>query len=103
MLMKRLVLAVSLVFGTMSLAAAQTPPRRVQAPTTRFSIDSTISALIAHPLARAALDRHLPGLSGHPRLSEFRQMTLRALAASPHARIATAKVQALQAELARIR
>lgn len=101
--MKRLCFALLLTLGMNMPAATKTPPRRVQAPVTRFSLDSTISALIAHPAAKAALDRHLPRLSGHPRLSEFRHMTLRALAASPHAQIPTSRIQALQTDLARIR
>lgn len=84
-------------------ADGQTPPRRIQAPTTRFSIDTPIRLLIANPAAKAALDRHMPRLSGHPRLAEFQDMTMRALAASPHAMIPNERVQALQAELIRIR
>ena len=101
--MKTIALACLLSLGLAAAADAQTPPRRVQAPTSRFSIDTPIVTLIANPAAKAALDRHLPRLSGHDRLSEFQHMTVRALAASPHASIPASKVQALQAELIRIR
>jgi hypothetical protein len=101
--MNKLLVALSLGLGLAANATAQTPPRRVQAPTSRFSIDTPIVQLIANPAAKAALDRHMPNLSSHPQLAHFQNQSIRALAASPHASIPAARVQALQAELVRIR
>ena len=103
--MRKLMTAVSIGLVTVAAASAsaQTPPRRVQAPTTRFSIDTPIRELIANPQAKAALDRHMPNLSGHEQLASFQNMSIRALASHPHASIPNSRVQALQADLARIR
>ena len=97
-------LLIALLAATLAVpAGAQTPPRRVQTPVTRFSIDTPIEVLIANRAAKAALDRTMPGLSSNPRLGMFRKMSIRELAAHPHASIPASRVQALQAELIRIR
>lgn len=45
-----------------------------------LSVDSTIGALLADEQAKAILEKHLPGLSGHPQLSMAMGMSLRAVA-----------------------
>lgn len=83
--------------------AAQAPPKRVVAPVTRFSIDTPIVQLLANPASKAALVRHMPTLASSPHLQQFEKISIRQLAANPHASIAAAKIKALQADLIRIR
>jgi len=118
--MKILTIAALLAAGIAGGADAQTPPRRgqpvanphgnmaaaprrIQPVASRFSIDTPIEMLIADRRAKAALDRHMPGLSANPRLSMFKKMSIRELAANPHAVIPAARIRALQADLALIR
>jgi alpha-L-rhamnosidase len=49
-------------------------------PPARFSTQTRIEVLLAHPDARAALDRRLPGFSTDSRVQQALQMTLREVA-----------------------
>jgi hypothetical protein len=101
--MNKPIAALALTLLAAGAASAQTPPRRVQAPQSRFSIDTPIRDLIANPAAKAALDKEMPGISTHAMLPHFQHLSMRTLAASPHASIPASRVQALQAALAKIR
>lgn len=102
--MKKIALVMSLAALAGPIAAtAQTPPRRLQAPASRFSIDTAIRDILANPAARAAVQRHMPSLASSEHLPRFQHMSIRELAATPHAQIPTGRIQALQADLVRIR
>ena len=94
------VLAATLSAPTLS----QTPPKRkAPAVQSRFSLDTPIVQLLAHAQARAALTKVMPTLAASPHLKQFEHLSIRQLAANPHASIAGAKIRALQAELAKIK
>ena len=103
--MMKPIIAAVLLGGTISHASfAQTPPtRKTHAAQSRFSIDTPIVQLMAHQHARAALAKVMPTLASSPHIKQFEHMSIRQLAANPHAVIAGAKIRALQAELAKIK
>ena len=101
--MRNYVLAIACAATFAVVVSAQTPPRRVTAPATRFSIDTPIVQLLANPQSKAAVGKHMPTLLSSPHLSQFEKLSIRQLAANPHASIAGSKISALQADLARIR
>lgn len=93
---------VAATFGQPALG--QTPPtRKAPAAQGRFSLDTPIAQLLANPSAKAALARTMPTVATSPHLKQFQHMSVRQLAANPHASIANAKIRALQAELAKIK
>ena len=53
-----------------ALAARISPPAR-------FSTRTTIGALLAHPQARAVVEKRLPGITKDPRVDQALGMTLR--------------------------
>lgn len=89
-------------------ASAQTAP--APAPTTspapehenhaaHPTIDSTIEALVADPVTKAVLDKHLPGLDSHPAFGQFKAMTLRQIAPYSQGNITDAKIAAIDTDL----
>ncbi|WP_372706478.1 hypothetical protein [Brevundimonas sp.] len=68
-------LAVLALAGT---AAAQTAPAAPQtAPAAaRPTINSPIKALLANPQTKAVMEKHMPGISEFPGLSQFENFTL---------------------------
>jgi hypothetical protein len=101
--MKPILIAAAIAAVAFSTAVGAAPPKRVAAPTTRFSIDTPLRLLIANPAARAALDRTMPGLSTNPNIGIFLNMSMKQLASSPHASIPASLVEKLQADLVKIR
>lgn len=67
-----------------------------------FGAHSMIKDLINHDGARAVIERHLPGATAHPMLSEVMYMTLGEVAGFPEAGLSRAKLQALVDDLAKI-
>jgi hypothetical protein len=67
-------IALAAVAGT-ALAQTQTPPPAAPAAA-RPTIASPIKDLIANAQTRAVLEKHLPGVSQHPALPQFQDMTL---------------------------
>ena len=103
-MMKTVIAAVVLGATIGHASFAQTPPtRKTHAAQGRFSIDTPIVQLMAHKHAKAALDKVMPTLASSPHLKQFEHMSIRQLAANPHATIAGEKIRALQAELAKIK
>lgn len=100
--------AVILIVASLSLtapaAAAQAPPRRVTKEAAgRFSLDTPIVKLLADPRAKAAVAKTMPTLARSPHLDKVQHLSMRELAANPHAVIAAAKLRALEAELRKIK
>jgi len=67
-------IALAAVAGT-ALAQTRTPPPAAPAAA-RPTIASPIKDLIANAQTRAVLEKHLPGVSQHPALPQFQDMTL---------------------------
>lgn len=103
--MKRMACAVAIGTLLATGLSAQTPPRRIksESSSSRFSLDTPIVQLLADPRAKAAFARHMPTVVGNPNLKQFERMSLRELAAHPHARLAPAKIKALEADLLKIK
>ena len=102
-MIKHVVVAVALAALFSQGAMAQSPPRRVQKAETAFSLDTPIVKLLADSRAKAVLTKHMPTLVGSPHLGMFEKMSMRQLAADPHAVIPASKLRALQADLVRIK
>ena len=67
-----------------------------------FSIYSTVGKLMSNDQAKAVIEKHLPGASNHPQLSEAWGMTLGEIASFPESGITTAKLQQILADLAQV-
>lgn len=67
-----------------------------------FNIYSTVGKLMSNEQAKAVVERHLPGASTHPMLSEAWGMTLGEVASYPESGLTSAKLQALLADLATV-
>jgi len=66
-----------------------------------FHVDQTLEALLASPAARAAVDRHVPGLATNPMIDQLKKMSLRQIAG--FAEISEETLQALDTELRQLR
>lgn len=67
-----------------------------------FNIYSTVRELLNDERAKAVLEKHLPGVSTHPRLPEALYLSLGEVASYPEAGISQEKLQAILADLAQI-
>lgn len=67
-----------------------------------FGAYSTIEAILAHPTAKAVLEKHIPGASAHPQLDKALGMTLREVATYPEADLSAEKFNAIVADLQKI-
>lgn len=79
--------------------AADVAPR---APVAKFSLDTPIAELIADRRAKAAIDKHLPGLSFDKNLDKFSAMSLRQLQPQSGGRLTDALMEQVGADLAAI-
>jgi hypothetical protein len=78
-MIKKIALAVALVFGAMSATAMLATPAVAQAAA--FTVDSTLGALLANAGAKAVLERHLGAeFVNNPQLSAASSLPLSALA-----------------------
>lgn len=68
-----------------------------------YSIESTISELLANPKAKAVVEKYLPELSKSSSLSMIEGMALQDLAAFPQSGLDDAKLKAIQAELSQVK
>ena len=90
-------IALAAVAGT---ALAQTPPPAAPAPATaRPTIASPIKDLIANAQTRAVLEKHLPGVSQHPALPQFQDMTLAQVAPVSGGVVTPQVIAAIDADL----
>ncbi|WP_396593088.1 hypothetical protein [Brevundimonas sp. R86498] len=77
------VLVAAALAALSTTAFAQTPPAPAQdhsghamAAAPKPTVNSSIKDLLAHPATAAILEKHLPGVSQHPALPQFQDMTL---------------------------
>jgi hypothetical protein len=84
-----------------SSAFAQAAASQSESQSQPLTVNSTIGALLANPLTRPVLDRHLPNLATNAHLIEIRNWPLRELATNPHARgMSPEMLTQIQTELA---
>jgi hypothetical protein len=67
-----------------------------------FGANSTIRELMENEQARAVVERHLPGASKHPQLSQAWYMTLREVSYYPEAGMTPAQFEAIVKDLAKL-
>ena len=67
-----------------------------------FSVDSTLSDLLADPRASDVLRRFFPGRENDPQVSMVLYYTLRSIASFPEAGISPQMLEALDQELGRL-
>ena len=90
-------IALAAVAGT-ALAQTQTPPPAAPAAA-RPTIASPIKDLIANAQTRAVLEKHLPGVSQHPALPQFQDITLAQVAPVSGGVVTPAIIAAIDADL----
>jgi hypothetical protein len=90
-------IALAAVAGT-ALAQTQTPPPAAPAAA-RPTIASPIKDLIANAQTRAVLEKHLPGVSQHPALPQFQDMTLAQVAPVSGGVVTPQVIAAIDADL----
>lgn len=67
-----------------------------------FTIHSSVGKVMSNAQAKAIVEKHFPGISSHPQLSDAWGMSLGEVASYPEAGISSAKLQALLADLATV-
>jgi len=90
-------IALAAVAGT-ALAQTRTPPPAAPAAA-RPTIASPIKDLIANAQTRAVLEKHLPGVSQHPALPQFQDMTLAQVAPVSGGVVTPQVIAAIDADL----
>jgi len=105
--MIKTVLAAAALAALSTAAVAQTAPAQDHsahaghaAPATAMpTITSTIKDLLANPATAAVLEKHLPGVSQHPALPQFQDMTLGQVAPMSAGAVTPAIIEAIDTEL----
>ncbi len=94
-------LALAAVSGTvMAQTQTQTPPPAAPAQAAaRPTIASPIKDLLANPQTLAVMEKHLPGVSEHPALPQFQDMTLAQVAPLSNGAVTPAIIAAIDADL----
>lgn len=77
---------------TATTGKAATPP-------TNLTIDSPIRELLANPGAVGVLQKDMPGMISDPRLDMVKSMSLRQISQYPDAKLDSAKLKLIQADL----
>lgn len=104
-MIKTVLAAVALV-AVSSAAFAQTAPAQDHtahaghdAHAARPTIASSIKDLLANPETAAVVEKHLPGVSQHPALPQFQDMTLAQVAPMSGGRITPDVIAAIDTDL----
>ncbi|WP_426039189.1 hypothetical protein [Brevundimonas sp. DC300-4] len=101
------VLAAAALAAVSTAAFAQTAPAQDHsahaghaAPAAALpTIDSPIKDLLANPATAAVVEKHLPGVSQHPALPQFQDMTLGQVAPMSGGAVTPAIITAIDADL----
>jgi len=81
-------------------AFAQAAPAAPQAPAAaRPTIASPIKALLANPQTKPVLEKHLPGISAHPALPQFQDLTLAQVAPMSEGEVTDEIIARIDADL----
>jgi hypothetical protein len=107
--MIKIVLAAAALAAVSSVAVAQTAPAPAQDhaahagheahAAARPTIESSIKDLLANPETAAVLEKHLPGVSQHPALPQFQDMTLAEVAPMSGGQVTPAIIEAIDTDL----
>ncbi|MDP3403890.1 MAG: hypothetical protein Q8S03_04305 [Brevundimonas sp.] len=102
------ILAAAALAAVSTVAVAQTPPTpgsdhsghaAVPAAAAKPTINSSIKDLLAYPATAAILEKHLPGVSQHPALPQFQDMTLADVAPLSGGAISATVITAIDADI----
>ena len=86
-----------------ALTGVAAPAIAADAPKSVYStVDTDIGTLIDTPVTRAILDKVMPGFASNDQIAMARPMTLRAIQQYAPDQITTAKLNAIDAELAKL-
>ena len=88
-----------LAVGAASAQTAPAAPAPAATPAAHPTIESTIEALISDPATKVVVLKHLANLDQHPAYSQFKGMTLRAVAPYSEGHVTDAIIAAIDAEL----
>ena len=104
--MIKTVLAAVALAAVSSIAVAQTAPAQDhaahadhEAHAAHPTIDSSIKDLLANPETAAVVEKHLPGVSQHPALPQFQDMTLAQVAPMSGGNVTPAIIEAIDTDL----
>jgi hypothetical protein len=105
-MIKTVLAAVALAVAS-TAAVAQTAPAQDHAAhagheahaAARPTIESTIAELLANPETAAVVEKHLPGVSQHPALPQFQDMTLAQVAPMSGGQVTPAIIEAIDTDL----
>ena len=104
--MIKTVLAAVAVAAAATAAFAQTAPAQDHAAhaghdehAARPTIESSIKDLLANPETAAVVEKHLPGVSQHPALPQFQDMTLAQVAPMSGGAVTPAIIEAIDTDL----
>ena len=104
-MMKTILAAVALA-AVATAASAQTAPATPQADHAAHAdhaalptISSSIKDLLANPATAAVVEKHLPGVSQHPALPQFQDMTLGQVAPLSGGAVTQATIDAIDTDL----
>lgn len=85
--------------GAASAQTTPAAPAAANAPAARPTIESTIESLINEPATKTVVLKHLPALDQHPAYSQFKGMTLRAVAPFSDGHVTDETITAIDTEL----
>ena len=104
--MMKTILAAAALAAAATAASAQTAPTTPPADHAAHAdhaalptISSSIKDLLANPATAAVIEKHLPGVSQHPALPQFQDMTLTQVAPMSGGAVTPAIVTAIDTDL----
>ena len=104
--MMKSILAAAALAAVTTAASAQTAPATPPADHAAHAdhaalptITSSIKDLLANPATAAVLEKHLPGVSQHPALPQFQDMTLSQVAPLSGGAVTPAIIEAIDTDL----
>lgn len=104
--MMKTILATAALVAAATAASAQTAPATPPADHAAHAdhaalptVNASIKDLLANPATAAVLEKHLPGVSQHPALPQFQDMTLGQVAPLSGGAVTQATIDAIDADL----
>jgi hypothetical protein len=88
-----------LLAGAASAQTAAPAPAPAPAHPAHPTIESPIEALMADPVTKAVVEKHLPGVDKHPAYEQFKAMTFRQVAPYSDGHITDELIAAIDADL----
>lgn len=91
-------LVLAALLTTPALAQNSSPPP-APAMASTFSADTPLEAVVANPMAKAALDKTLPTIAKHPSFEQFKSLSLKQLQGYSEGKITDEMVAKVDADL----